>query len=336
MYADIMFKTPGKHRFVGYAKIYLGDWSFWISIFMGVVEMILVMTIYLILSESFLNLIHPGNDSYSIIIFWLLGSIAIFSSLKKLAFIEFLISLSMISIIVLIGFLGLKNIPNMDLGTFNFLPDFKSLKSIALPLSPILFSLSGSIAIPSVVEYFKTQRINRAAKFLRRSIILGTVIPTIFYIIFIFGILSISKNVSEDSVTGLINYVPEFFLVLTGFLGILCLWSSYIAVGSNIESVLKMDLSFRSLTRIFTVIFVPICLYFLGLKNFIDLIGIIGGIFLGLEGMFIILMWLRMNKRVKFQGTLIGKNHFALVIVSMIVFSGALLLEILKNALHIF
>ena len=59
-YADMIVRTPGEHRFVGYAKIYLGRPAFWQAIAMSVLEMVLVMTIYLLLSVSFLNLLWLG------------------------------------------------------------------------------------------------------------------------------------------------------------------------------------------------------------------------------------------------------------------------------------
>ena len=35
VYADLVVRTPGKHRFVGYARIYFGDLGFWFAIFTG-------------------------------------------------------------------------------------------------------------------------------------------------------------------------------------------------------------------------------------------------------------------------------------------------------------
>src|SRR3990170_1628515 len=52
MYADIIRETPGDHRFVGFARIYLGRYASWLAFLIAVVEGVLVLTIYLILSQS--------------------------------------------------------------------------------------------------------------------------------------------------------------------------------------------------------------------------------------------------------------------------------------------
>ncbi len=106
MYAEIILKTEGAHRFSGYAKIYLGNWGFWSAILMTIIGMILVLTIYLILSISFTNLIIPVQfnifDSSKLLIFWLFGSAAIFLGIRQMAFWEFLITSSIVIIILII------------------------------------------------------------------------------------------------------------------------------------------------------------------------------------------------------------------------------------------
>ena len=54
MYADIILRTKENRRFFGYAEIYLGSWGKWPAILITIVGMIFVLTVYLILSVSFL------------------------------------------------------------------------------------------------------------------------------------------------------------------------------------------------------------------------------------------------------------------------------------------
>ncbi|MST04180.1 MAG: hypothetical protein EXS49_01250 [Candidatus Pacebacteria bacterium] len=333
MYADIIKRTPGNHRFVGYTKMYLGKYAFISSIFIGVVEMILVMVIYLILSESFINLIYPeASQIFKVLIFWLLGSFAIFFNVKKLAFTEFLITGGIIVIIISTFIYGFKNLFQIDF-TFPFFSaeggSAPGGKNIFFPLGPILFALSGSVAIPSLVDYFRILKSNNSDKNLKKSVSLGTIIPGIVYAIFIFGVLSLSKVVSEDSVSGLIGNVSPIFLFVLGILGILCLWSSYIVVGLNIFNILRFDLKIRKSLRFFMVVFLPIILYVAGLRNFILLTGIIGGIFLSIECIFIILIWLKMNRGNIGKSIFKRQNNISIVFLFLI-FSIAIIFE-LKN-----
>ncbi len=60
IFADLILRTPGNHRYIGYAKIYLGNWGFFSSLFVGLIQLFLVLTIYLVLSGSYSNLVF-GN-----------------------------------------------------------------------------------------------------------------------------------------------------------------------------------------------------------------------------------------------------------------------------------
>lgn len=285
MYSEIILRTSGEHRFVGYTKIYLGKNFSWLAIFISIVQLIFVLTIYLILSQSFANLITGfGQPVQKIIIFWFLGSASIFLSLRKIAWLEFLITAGMVAIILMLFIFGLPKIGELPM-RINFLPNWAN---FLLPFAPILFSLSGRVAIPEVVK---------SGGSIKKSIVLGVAVPAIAYALFVLAIIALSPNVSEDAVSGLVGFVAAPVLVLLGFLGIFSLISSYITVGLEAYSSLRQDLGFPDWLRFFLIIFFPIALYLAGFTNFLGLISFVGGIFLALEGIFIIAMWLRATNR---------------------------------------
>ena len=325
-YADIILRTEGEHRFVGYAQIYLGRAAFWLAILMAVLEMIFILTIYLVLSASFSNLFAgAGAGLFKVLIFWVLGSATIFLSLKRVAFLEFLITWGMILIIGLIFVLGLGKLGKI--GALDFYPN---LVNFFVPLAPILFALSGRVAIPSLVKYFRIPGVGHNHALIKKAITAGTIIPAVVYAFFVFGVFGLSNVVSEDSVSGLLGQVPSFVLVIIGILGILSLWSSYIVVGLDVESILRYDLKISKAVRILFVVLAPLALYFLSSQDFIGLVGFVGGIFLALEGIFIILMWLRARKIAAHKPMIIGKTSWAVIGLIMLTFISALLYEAAK------
>lgn len=287
LYAEVILNTSGEHRFVGYARIYLGKPGFWAALLFGLLELFFVLTIYLILAPSFLNLIYSGGAVYQLLIFWVLGSAAILSGTRKIAFTEFLIVIGMMAIIALIGWLGLVGfqLPEFSLENFNLRQWTAA--------GPILFALSGAVVIPEVVSYFK--ELGAGFSYLKPSLALGGILPAIAYLIFIVGVLGLSPVVSEDAVSGLAMAAPAPVLVLIGVLGFLSLISSYIAIGLNARRVLEYDLALNQNLSKFLIVFLPITLYFLGFNNFIPAVTFVGLIFLPLEIIFIILMWLKMK-----------------------------------------
>lgn len=288
LYAEVILNTAGEHRFVGYAKIYLGNLGFWLALLLGLLEIFFVLTIYLILSPSFFNLIYSSNSLYYLLFFWFLGSAAAVFSTRRIAFLEFLIVAGMVAIIALVGWLGI--------GNFSF-PEapFQNLNFWSWPLvGPILFALSGALVVPEVVSYFRESKMSLAR--LKLSLALGGILPAVAYLIFIIGILGLSGAVSEDAVSGLIGRTPDLILGLLGTLGLLSLISSYIAIGLNARRILEYDLSLSKNWSKLIIVFLPIILYFLGLQNFIYAVTLVGLIFLPLEIVFIILMWLKARR----------------------------------------
>lgn len=308
MYAEVITKTPGDHRFVGYTRMYLGEGASLLAVLMAIVQTILVLTIYLILSQSFANLITgPEYGLASMIVFWLIGSTIIFIGARRLAWLESIITIGMIAVILIIFILGLVNGRSfLDGGA---LPDWGK---FLLPLAPILFSLAGRQAIPDLVK------LNGDYK---KPIFFGVVIPAIVYLIFVLSIWALSPVVTQDAVSGLVGNVSTLVvLAVVGFFGILSLISSYGTVGMDVYESLEFDLKFPLWLRASLIIFGPLVLYFAGLQSFITLVSFVGGIFLALEGIFIVWMWRKATK----------KPLSLLATLTLAVFVVALIYEILK------
>jgi len=325
MYAEVIIKTQGEHRFPGYVKIYLGKINFWLANLTSVLGMLLILTVYLILSVSFLGLILPlsfdASGIFKIMFFWLLGSIAIFMEIRRLAFSEFLITLGIVLIAFLLFVFGAFNFGKIiSISAFNF-------KNIFLPCGVILFALSGRVAIPAVINYF--QKIKQPVIKAKQPIILGTLIPAFVYVLFVFGVLGLSGAVSEDAVSGLVGNVSPFILSLVGIFGLISIWSSYVVVGLDVKNSLKFDLKFPKILAGLIVIGTPLFLLFAGFQSFLILIGVIGGVFISLEGIFIVLMWLKARK-INNEEVIFKKLNPLIVYALIIIFIGGIVYEIIR------
>jgi amino acid permease len=325
MYADIILRTKENRRFFGYAEIYLGSWGKWLAILTTIVGMIFILTVYLILSVSFFNLI-PQNlafpDIYKTLIFWLFGSLAIFMGINRLAIVEFLITFGIAAIILIIFGYGSDNLEQaVSISFFD-------LKYLFLPYGAVLFSLAGRTAIPTLLGYFRNN--NQPQLKAKTPIILGSLVPAFIYLIFIFGILSLSGTVSQDSVSGLIGRLPLSILGLLGGLGLISLWSSYIVIGRDIKKSFEHDFNFHQIFAGLIIILSPLFLYSLGFKNFLELVGLAGGVFIGLESIFVVLMWLKARKFGDEERGVFLKNINPLVICALLlIFIGGIIYEII-------
>lgn len=317
LYADVIARTDGEHRFVGYTERYLGKGAAWFSVAMTIAEMIFVMTIYLILSVSFSNLVtHVGADMEKLLLFWFFGSVALFMTLKRVAWIEFFITSGIVAIIGVIFALGAPHIQPSIIKKITFSP------ALLAPLAPILFALSGRVAIPTLMQYSKRN--------VRNAITFGVITPAVVYIFFIAGVIALSPVVSEDAVTGLIGAVPVWVLVLVGALGLLSLISSYITVGIDVRRSLALDLRMPFWLQFLIIVGGPVGLYYAGFTSFIGLVSFVGGVFLALEAFFIMAMWLRAKKKAPRPPMLMHKMPVSALVLIALIFGAVLVYEIIQ------
>lgn len=323
MYADIILRTKENRRFFGYAEIYFGNWGKRLAILTTIVGMVFVLTVYLILSVSFFDLIFQNivfQDIYKILFFWFFGSLAVFIGINRLAIAEFLITFGIAAIILIIfgyGFGGLESA--LSSPSFNF-------KYMFLPYGAVLFSLAGRTAIPALLGYFRNN--NQPQLKAKAPIILGSLIPVFVYLTFVFGVLSLSETVSQDSVFGLIGRLPLPILGLLGGLGLISLWSSYIVIGRDVKKSFEHDFNFSRIFSGLIVVLSPLFLYFSGFKNFLELVGLAGGIFIGLESILIVLMWLKACKSGdEERGVFLRKLNPLIIRALLLIFIGGIIYE---------
>lgn len=316
-FADLILRTSSAHRIVGLAKIYLGNPGFWLAILSSLFQQFFVLAIYLILAPSFSRFFLGGDYFNHLLAFWALGSAIILFNVRRIALFEFLINIGIVLIIVLIFLWGMGNFPANVLDHWKTL-DFSKFAAVG----PILFALSGTLAIPEMIDYFREAKI--PVSYLKRSILVGAAIPAAAYILFVLGVLGISDAVSEDAVSGLIGNMPDPLLFFIGILGIFSLISSYIVVGLYSRRMLELDIGFPDIAAKILTVAAPLLLYAGGLRNFIDGINFIGSIFLPLDGILIIFMWLRMNKISEKPTIAVGRIAKLSIPVILLVFVAAI------------
>lgn len=289
-YADLVLRTPGTLNFVGIARHYLGAPGLWLTLLTGVVQMFFVLLIYLVLSKSFFALLPSAVASWGVMLFWLLGSAAIFLSMRRFAAVEFLITLG------IVGIMGFTFVLSLRSGGALIAPAASPFpfQLAFLAIGPVLFSLSGRVAVAEVVAYFNRDIVR--APHIRRAVFWGTLIPAAFYFLFVIAVWALAPAVTTDAVTGLRGSISLRALALLGALGILSLWSSYIIVGLNVKNILRDDLRWPPLAAGALVVALPLAFYGIGFTNFLRLVEFTGGTFLALEGILVLLLWQRANR----------------------------------------
>ena len=285
-FGEIILRTKGKQRLIGYSQKYLGRWGkllITIAVILGVSGALLA---YLILAGDFLEILFSPYTNltsfYFSLIFGVVLSYFIFRGIKLIAPTELFTNLLFFLIIFIVFSLCLPKINFSNLSLFN-LPD------IFLPYGVILFSLIGWSAIPEIVEILKTAE---EKKSLKKIIILGTIIVTVFYVLFAVGIIGITGiKTSTNALSGLMPLLGGKIIFLGALAGLITLADSFLILGLYLRNTFIYDLKISKNLAFLIACGLPLILFLIGFRSFIGTIGFVGTILGAIEGIIIVLIF---------------------------------------------
>lgn len=295
-YGEIVLRTNQPHRLVGYAAKYLGSGAKKIVTPVILFEYYGALLAYLILGGKFLAIIFAPLEAkfltglgsaefFWVMVFFLLGAAAIFWRLRRVATSEFFMTiLLLLAAIVLL----VKAAPLINFNNFQTL----NLSKFFLPYGVILFALAGSAAVPEMRQVLEGQE-----RKLKRAIFWGTLIPIILYFLFAAVVVGVTGQLtSEEAIAGLVPYFGGWVIILGAIFGFLAVFTSFIVLGVAVRKIYQHDYKIKSLISFLLACFVPLFGYLLGFKNFILIIGFVGAIASGLDGILTVLIYFRAKK----------------------------------------
>ncbi len=285
VYGEIVLRTPQLHRLPGYIKLHLGDRFLplgYFATFFGVAGTLIA---YMLVGSTFLNtvgtpVIGPHSD-----FFWMTvvgGSVALitFFPLRREA------ALNSVFTLLLIGFL-LYLIVSLFPGLSLFIFGSLNYDFAFLPYGILLFALSGSIAIPDVVTI-----VGRYRPAARRAILLGTIIPAVLYFLFAFAVVGTTGlHTSPDAISGLGERIGAGAVYLGSAIGFLAVYTSFVVVSSNFQSLLILDVGFSRHASWGIASLTPFILYGAGISDFIRVIDVVGAVAVGIESVLLLMVF---------------------------------------------
>lgn len=290
LYGEVVLRTKGKHRLVGYAEIYLGIWGKRLASLSVIIGSYAGLLAYIIIGGKFLHVLFGGifgGDAfiYSVLMYFF-SFIFVANGLKIVSWAETLLSFSLLVAILI--FLGK--------GLF-----FMNLSSVAVPMNwsllffpygVILFSLTGGSVIPDLVGILDSKKHE-----LKKTIVWGTLIPAIIYFFFIVIVLGASGfSVTDDTITGLKNLYGDGFVSVGALVGFLAIITSVLAFGINIKKTFQYDYKLPKHLSLFLAMLPPFLFFLAGADNFLAVIGFSGAVMGGIDGLLIILMYQKADR----------------------------------------
>jgi len=290
-YAEISYYTQGKHRFTGYAEIFLGVKAKFLAFLSTLFSYYGSLLIYGILGGIFLaNIFSSFSVLQMTMLFFAAASLLILGGIERVAVINFYLTVPLFGFVIYLLFVSL---PSVNIN--NFLLNNKFLNADwFLPYGVWIFALGCTSVIPEVRDLFSRMPIKK----FKRVIWISIVLSAISYFLFIVSVWGVSGALTtEDAFSGIVNILGRTSFIIGSLIGFLAVFTSYIAMAVDMREVFHYDYKIKPIWAWICSSFPPIALYFFGVHDFVKTIGIIGSVGMGIFGVFVILIRHSMHKK---------------------------------------
>jgi tyrosine-specific transport protein len=290
LYGEIILRTKETHRLIGYAEKYLGQTAKTILTLSALFGFYGAFIVYLILGGEFLNNIFGNvfvnSPSFYGLIFFSAGAILVYFGLRAVSESELTLTSLLIVTVILILFFGLTKV---DLNNYQSI----KLTNPFLAYGVILFALGGAVAIPELKSILKNNK-----KLIKKTIIWGTLIPLVIYLLFVLVIIGITGSAtSPETLGGLKEKLGDGIILLGSIFGFLAIVTTFLVSTLYVKETFIYDYKFTNLTAWFLACFVPFLFFLAGFANFIKIIALVGAVMGGIDGIAIIMIYLKAKKQ---------------------------------------
>ena len=310
---EVILRTKKKYQLPGYSRKYLGELGKSYMNFALIFVVYSAIIAYILgIAESF-SFLFFGNMNYLALIgliFGLFMSFLIYRGLKDLKRYErwgvgFILGLLILIIIFFANKISFENLSGFNL---NFL---------FLPFGVVLFALLSFTTLPEV-----SFSLGRNKKLMKKTLSWGISISAIFYILFTIVVVGL-KGFGTPEVATLA--LGPFFVIL----GILMMFTSYLALGNALQDHFIYDSKYSKLKSWFLTAIIPISIFLIiqliDFFSFTKLLSIGGAVSGGLM-IILILLIVRKSKKTgdRKPEYKIPINWFIIILLSLIFIAGIL------------
>ncbi len=317
-YADIVMNTRGNPRFVGIVRKYLGyKWS-WIAVLLMIGAIWGALLAYILIGGEFLHALLSSATGGSLftfqIVFFVICAGLLIGGLGFIARLEvvFVFALLALLLLIMIGSLPHANFSN--LGSID--P-----KQWFLPFGVVLFALGGISVIPEMAQI-----LGRDRRSLRKAVAFGLATVTAVYALFAASVVSVTgADTSQEAMIGLGHAVGPWAMTIGAIIGLFSVFTSFLILGISLMDMLMYDYKRRYITSWVAAISVPLVIFLLGAREFIGVVGFIGGVFGSLSGLLLIITYQKAKKHACTTKRCLAIPNWLMFLCALVFIFGALM-----------
>lgn len=289
-YAEVILRTKDKLEMAGYVERYLGKKGKLLiacSFILGIYGALVAYTIGV--GEFLFSLLNPlfgGSQMLWSLVFWAIASLLVLKGIGIVSRLEVVMALGLVIVVLLIFGLSYPYLNMDNLKTVN-------VKNIFFPYGVVLFALGGASAVPTIRRILGDK-----VNLIKKSLGLGILIPALIYIIFSFSVVGVSgPDTSETAIIGLASFTNGKILLIGGIFGILAMSTSFLVLGFILRELFHRDYKIPLLPAWVLTVFVPLTIFLLGLRSFIFVVSLAGGVLSGIIGIVLIATYYKAKEK---------------------------------------
>jgi len=288
MFGELALKTPDYKRLVGFAGIHLGRWAQIVAVGITIIGFFGSLLAYIIIGGKFLyEFCAPfmgGSETLYGIAYFAVGALFVYLGINFISRFEFW---GMAVFLAILAILAITGAPLIKME--NLLAQTGTMRDIFFPYGPILFAFWASSSIPEIEEMLGR---NGSKRMLGKVVAASGITAFLTYAIFIFLVVGISgANTAESSLEGLRQALGNNVASMLFFFGFITTFTSFVITGLALKKIFAYDLKINKTLSWAIVSIIPIWLFLSGLRDFMMIFSFIGGVFLAIDGILIILMY---------------------------------------------
>lgn len=239
---------------------------------------------YLVGESISLTALFGGHELIWGVIFWSLASGIIWSGLHNVKRVDKVFSAIVIGLVILViaalfPHMKIENLLAAPIGVFT------------LPFGVIIFALH---ATPAIAEAHALMP--KAKEKFRKALIIGTLIPIGLYVLFTIAVIGVlGSKVPQLATVGIGDYFGAGAIIISNLFAVLAMTTCYIGLGTALKETFVWDHKIPDHLATFLVVVLPLMLFLAGIRNFVGILDVVGGVFISIEILIMVVIFLKMR-----------------------------------------
>lgn len=287
LFLDLVLATGGRKRFPGIIGSVLGPAGKTVAAIVNLFGLASALLAYLIIGGAFISLIVSPFISVRPLIASLGYATVAAGVLLWRGRQLFPIQVAILALFgITLCILGIGAGPVLRAAN---IPLLGTIRDLFLPYGVLLFSFWSLSLMPELADLCRKRRSD-----VRRVLTWGFLTAAVTYTLFGVLVAAITGfTTTADAFTGLATILPRPLILIGAIFGILTTFDSFLALGLTFANTLTYDFHRSRGVAWIVTLGAPLILLLLGVNQFVTILSLTGAVFLGAEGLLVLIAALR-------------------------------------------